>query len=171
MHHTNPVVGRKRNDLIKRGVPIIEVDFSDYLAYKTPPQLTSKEKEREYIDKLKSKLSEYMWVKVMVDPKSKEYLEKENRVLFDKLKILECNIADANSNLVECKANSKNLENHIKSLQAELDEKNRKLKDDAGVLQDALAEKYRELESATETISNFEKIGIWKFIWRKIASR
>lgn len=83
VHNTNPVIGQKLKDLKALRIPIIEVGVNEKLAYKISEEYSTPESERKHIEFLKERFAEYLWGKVLSDPKSLEYLENENAHLHD----------------------------------------------------------------------------------------
>lgn len=86
VHSTNPVVGQKLLDLKELRIPVIEVNISKKFAYREDEAKSTPESQRKYINFLKQRLSEYIWGTVLSDPKSCEYLEKENSNLLQRIK-------------------------------------------------------------------------------------
>lgn len=153
IHNTNPVVGTKLADLVRVGIPLVEVDVNKYFAYRTPSEYTNPEKERKYVDYLKSKLTEYIWVRALSDPKSKEYLEKENSALISKLRNVKKELANANQKIAEHNSDFEIFEQELQTLRRRLTNKD------------------SELKQSTETISYFKGMGLFRFAWYKVTGR
>lgn len=148
--NTNPVKGQKLKDLKVLGIPIIEVKANEMLAYKTPEEYSTPELEKDYIRFLKGRLEEYLWGKVLSNPKSAEYLEKENAELImeikrlnDKLRVSGVAIAQKNRELEQC---SMKLERYHSSL----------------------IEKDTLLSGVRVDLEALNNMGVFRFIWFKL---
>lgn len=153
VHNTNPVVGQKLKDLKALRIPIIEVGVNEKLTYKTSEEYSTPESERNYIQFLKERLSKYLWGKVLSDPKSYEYLEKENAHLLKLVDQLKQNVKTSEINHEQTKRTLEECKILVKQQNSSLIEKeNRAVNLD------------REL---TRLIS----MGIFRFIWFKLTKR
>ena len=83
VHHTNSVNAIKLEAIRDKRIPLIEVDVSKHMMYRISEEDSTQNLEQEYIDHIKSKLSKYMNVRLLNDPKSIGQLEYENKKLID----------------------------------------------------------------------------------------
>lgn len=87
VHYTNKVEEKYKHHVVNAlEIPTVEIDISKKFKYLVDDQYSTPEKERKYIEFIKSRLTDYMKVKVLSDPSTKEYLQIENRGLKEKLK-------------------------------------------------------------------------------------
>lgn len=153
IHNTNPVRGQKLKDLQMHRVPIIEIEVNKYLAYKIEEEYSTPELERIYVESLKERLSEYLWSKVLSDPKSLEYLEKENSHL---VKLI--------GQLKESLNNSKKIHDKMES---DLEECKLKIEQKNALLR----EKESLLTTLRAQLTKFKHMGIIRFLWYKLTNR
>lgn len=153
VHNTNPVVGQKLKDLKALRIPVIEVSVNKKLAYKISEEYSTPILEREYINFLKSRLSKYLWSKVLSNPKSVEYLENENYELNKSVKKLRDQL-DLSKTLFEQEKEklleSKRQLNNVKSKLVEKDKLEFKLR---------------------TQVESLKAMGFFRFIWFKLAGR
>jgi len=153
VHNTNPVVGQKLKDLKALRIPVIEVDVNKKLAYRTSDEYSTPELEREYVDFLKEHLSQYLWSKVLSDPKSIDYLEKENSNLIEHVKQLR-----------ECLNNSEAL---LKQERDSLIESERRQKQSIS----SLTEKDKLLSNLKAQLERLKSMGFLRFLWFKLTGK
>lgn len=153
VHNTNPVIGQKLKDLKALRIPVVEIDINRKLAYKTPEEFSTPSLEREYIDFLKGRLSEYLWSKVLSNPKSIDYLEKENYELIKKVETLREKLESSEALLITERnrlLDSKKRLNHANS---------------------ALIEKDNLVSNLRAQVEGLKSMGAFRFLWFKIAGR
>lgn len=153
VHNTNPVNGQKLKDLKALRIPVIEVSVNKKLAYKTSEEYSTPKSEREYIEFLKGQLSEYLWSKVLSDPKSIDYLENENYELIKNVKELREQL-DHSKALLE-----KEKENLLES---------KRMLNDANL---KLTEKNKLVSKLRTQVEGLKTMGVFRFLWFKLAGR
>jgi hypothetical protein len=153
VHNTNPVIGQKLKDLKALRLPVIEVSVNKKLAYKTPEEYSTPKLEREYIDFLKGRLSEYLWSKVLSNPKSIDYLEKENVELIRNVKKLREQL-DHSEALLEKERE------HLSDSKKRLDHAN-----------SALIEKDKLVSKLRAQVEGLKTMGVFRFLWYRLAGR
>lgn len=153
VHHTNPVNDTKKTDLNTLRIPVIEVDVPAKLAYLTTADNTSPEREREYIEFVKPRLSEYLWGKMISNPKSIDYLERENAQLSAELKRIKIE-AD------EMREENNNLHTKIRQYRRKLNSERQ-----------AVVESTSEHNLAKQRYQWFEQMSVLRFLWFKLTRR
>jgi hypothetical protein len=116
--HSHPVEEEKEKMVAFRALelPVVQIKISDKLLYRTPEHLSTPDKERKYIEFLKPFLTDYMGVKILSNPSTKEYLQEENSSLKSKLTALE-------KQLESEKRRCEDLDRKNKTLSKELEDK------------------------------------------------
>lgn len=153
VHNTNPVIGQKLKDLKALRIPVIEVSVNKKFSYKTPEEYSTPKLEREYIDFLKDRLSEYLWSKVLSDPKSIEYLENENFELIKNINKLREQLDHSKALLEKERENVLDSKIRLNHVNSELIEK------------DKLVSKLRT------QVESLKTMGVFRFLWFKLAGR
>tara|TARA_R110002012_G_scaffold2634_1_gene12648 strand:- start:5521 stop:6438 length:918 start_codon:yes stop_codon:yes gene_type:complete len=153
IHNTNPVIGQKLKDLKALRIPVIEVSANKKLAYKIPEEYSTPKLERDYIDFLKGRLSEYLWSKVLSDPKSIDYLENENIELLENIKKLREQLGHSKALLEKERENVLDSKIKLSHVNSELIEK------------DKLVSKLRM------QVEGLKTMGVFRFLWFKLAGR
>jgi len=153
VHKTNPVIGRKLADLKALRIPVIEIDVNKKLAYKTPEEDSTAESERVYVEYLKGRLSEYLWSVVLSDPKSLEYLEKENTELIKLVNRLKDELYDSQSSYKQTVSDLKEYKSQVK--------KNTAL----------LVQKESRLNFLKNELVKFKKMRTLRFLWYKLTDK
>ncbi|MCG7981854.1 MAG: hypothetical protein JAY90_03775 [Candidatus Thiodiazotropha lotti] len=153
VHNTNPVIGQKLRDLKELRVPVIEIGVNKNLAYKTVEEYSTPESERDYIEFLKGRLTDHLWGKVLSDPKSVEYLEKENSYLIDLV-----------GQLKEKLANS---EIHLKQAKLSLEKSEQRIKQQGALL----IEKDSFSNDLEVQLKRHRNMGVFSFFWYKLTNK
>jgi hypothetical protein len=153
VHNTNPVVGQKLKDLKALRIPIIEVGVNEKLAYKTSEEYSTPESERGHIEFLKERFAEYLWGKVLSDPKSLEYLENENADLHNMINQLKQRV---NASEISHEQTQRTLEEYKVRVKQQ---------------NSSLAEKENLAVNLGRELTRLRSMGILRFIWFKLTNR
>lgn len=153
VHNTNPVIGQKLKDLKTLRIPIIEVSVNEKLAYKTSEELSTPESERNYIEFLKERFAEYLWGKVLSDPKSYEYLEKENAHLLKMVDQLTQNVNASEDSHNQTRRTLEEYKLRVKQQNS------------------SLVEKDNLTVTLEQQLSRLKSMGAFRFIWFKLTNR
>ncbi|WP_322864568.1 hypothetical protein [Aeromonas allosaccharophila] len=147
VHNTNPVKGQKLKDLQAIGIPIIEVDVNEKLAYRKSEEYSTPELERSYIEFIKMRFSEYLRGRILSNPNTKEYLEEENLQLKNQVDFLTAALSKAKE---EC---------------TEMKEKNTNFISDNAQKSNLILQLEAAKKDFESQLKNFQNMGILKYIW------
>lgn len=149
--HCHPVEEEKEKMAAFKAleIPVVQIKISDKLLYKTPEDKSTPDKEREYIEFLKPYLTDYMGVKTLSNPSTKEYLQAENSSLKSELTALK-----------------KQLESE-KQRCADLDRKNKILSIELEDKKNNIDQLSKEARSANEDLEGVKSLSVIRFFFKK----
>ncbi|MFQ2225844.1 hypothetical protein ACK32Z_02900 [Aeromonas hydrophila] len=153
VHNTNPVTGQKLRDLQAIGIPIIEVDINEKLAYRIAEEYSTPELERSYIEFIKQRFSEYLRGKILSNPNTVEYLEEENSQLKNQVEILTEALSKAER---EC---------------SEMREENTDCKSDHAKNSLLILQLEAAKNDFESQLLKFQNMGVFKYIWYRLTSK
>ncbi len=157
VNHKHAVDTEKISNLNKMEIPVVEIDVSDKLIYRHSEEKSTPELEREYINFIKSKLSEYMWVTLLSNPCTKEYLEKKVLILESNISKIKNDLDAANKQIFALSKECEMIKESRRSLNSRLDEQSKKV----AKLESTIQKKNQEL-------NNIKSKGIFKLIYSRI---
>lgn len=126
-------------------IPVVEISISDKFIYRVEDENSTPALERRYIDFIKRNLSEYMFVELLSNPSTKEFLKKEVKYLNQKVSDLSSQISKAGNEL------------------AAVSKKNNELGQENNNLQDKNKELKSLLEKNGEELTDIKNMGVFKF--------
>jgi len=153
VHNTNPVQGKKLAHLTQCDIPLIEVHVNEKLSYQVEEEDSTEKSERAYIEHLKTYLSDFMWGKLLIDSKSKEFLEQENLLLTQELEEAKNELRATDKALNIEKAQRNNIQTQLTTAEQNVQKHSKAL---------------NTLFSERDKLKN---MGVFRFVWFKITGK
>lgn len=156
--HSHPVEEEREKMAAFRAleVPVVQIKISDKLLYRTPDHMSTPDKERKYIEFLKPRLMDYMGVKILNDPSTKEYLQEENSSLKSKVTELAKQLEAEKQRCVK-------LDRKNQMLFKELEDKNKHVRQ----LSEQNRKASEQAMKANENLDGVKNLSVLRFFFKK----
>ena len=132
-------------------LPVVQIKINDKLLYRTPEHLSTPDKEKKYIEFLKPTLTDYMGVKILNNPSTKEYLQEENYSLKSKLSELEKQHESEKQRCVD------------------LDRKNKALSKELESKKNHIHQLSKQAKKANEELEGVKNLSLMRFFFKKLS--
>ena len=179
--HTHPTHGEKLEALAVLGIPVLEVKVSEKFLFPQSRSESTPEEEATHQRYLETRLSEFIWAKVLVDPQTTRELIEENKALLSELETANALIAKKKAEeafyIQEFKGLLSQLDTTKKELQKAFSADTRReetiaqfqeITSEVARLQGKLVVVMEESRQHKNDIEAFQSLSLPQMIWRRV---